>query len=234
MSDFYAKPSGGYTITGTYGTNNIKKIYDYLHAAGYNIECIIGILGNIYAESALNPWLWNGNTYDPPNRAYGLFQFYPGSDYINASGIPNHAPNKSTSIQTTGADPDDAYGQLYVMNYDTLGKWVSNCWRSYYSISDFPDLYAEKQHVVSTYGNGSTLTQTQFKAINNYTDSCFAFLMCFEGPESVSGNTIRDKYNLRLSYCSQIKPIIDNYAGITGLKNALILKKFIDKQRKLY
>lgn len=226
MSDFYAKPSGGYTISGTYGTNNIKKIYDYLHAAGYDTNCIIGILGNVYGESALNPWLWENNTYNLSN-GYGLFQYTPASEYINATSLPNHAPNLSTSIQTTGADPDDAYGQLYAFNYDSFGKWVSSCWRSYWSPTTYPDLYSKRNYIVSTYGNGSSLTQTQFKAINNYEDACFAFLACFEGPSVPN-------YSTRKNYCDQIKPIIDAYTGVTGLKNALILKKFIDKQRKIY
>lgn len=226
MSDFYAKPSGGYTISGIYGTNNIKKIYDYLHAAGYDTNCIIGILGNVYGESALNPWLWENNTYNLSN-GYGLFQYTPASEYINATSLPNHAPNLSTSIQTAGADPDDAYGQLYAFNYDTFGKWVSSCWRSYWSPTTYPDLYAKRNHIVSTYGNGSSLTQTQFKAINNYEDACFAFLACFEGPSVPN-------YSTRKNYCDQIKPIIDAYTGVTGLKNALILKKFIDKQRKIF
>ena len=226
MSDFYATPYGGYSITGTYGTNNILKIYDYLKGEGYAKNCIVGILGNIYAESALNPWHWQANTVNY-NAGYGLFQFTPASDYINATSVPDHAPNESTSIQTTGSDPDDGYGQLYCVVTDYFGKWVQNCWRYYYPISDFPDLYAERQHVISTYGNGSSLTQSQFKSINDYTDACFAFLMCYEGPANESGSTIRDKYNTRLNYCSQIKPIIDAYDGEIDL---LILKRIIDRK----
>ena len=59
---FYAKPSGGYSISSTEGTSNIIAIYEYLSAAGYSDDSIVGLLGNVYGESALNPWLWENNT----------------------------------------------------------------------------------------------------------------------------------------------------------------------------
>ena len=89
MSSFYAKPSGGYSISSTQGTNNILRIYDYLTSRGYSDAAIIGILGNVVGESALNPWLWENNTV-AYGYGYGLFQFTPASEYINASGVPNH------------------------------------------------------------------------------------------------------------------------------------------------
>ena len=105
MSSFFAKPSGGYAINSVEGTQNIKMIYEYLHARGFVDNAIVGILGNVYGESALNPWLWENNTVSYSN-GYGLFQFTPASEYINASWIPDHAPNESTSTTTAGADPD--------------------------------------------------------------------------------------------------------------------------------
>ena len=78
MSDFYAKPSGGYAIGSTQGNTNCYRTYDYLTASGYARNCIIGILGNVYGESALNPWLWENNTYNL-NNGYGLFQAKDGT-----------------------------------------------------------------------------------------------------------------------------------------------------------
>lgn len=220
MSDFYAKPNGTYMITGSYGTNNIHKIYDYLRNEGYNQNCILGMLGNIYGESGLNPWLWENNTYNV-NNGYGLFQYTPASEYINATGVPDHAPNLSTSEQTTGADPDDAKGQLYCFVTDKFGKWVSSCWRSYWSTTTYADLYAMRQNILDTYGNGSSLTMSQFKTINSYSDACFAFLACFEGPSIPN-------YYTRLGYCVQIKPILDAYVGVI---DDILFKKvfFIDR-----
>lgn len=220
MSDFYAKPSGGYLIDGSYGTNNILKIYDYLKIYGYTKNCIIGMLGNIYAESSLNPWLWENNIYNL-NNGYGLFQYTPASEYINATGVPNHAPNLSTSIQTEGADPDDAKGQLYCFITDRFGKWVSSCWRSYWSTTTYADLYDIRRNILDTYGNGSSLTLAQFKTINNYSDACFAFLACFEGPAVPN-------YYTRVGYCNLIRPIVDGHAGMI---DDILFKKvfFIDR-----
>lgn len=222
MSDFYAKPYGGYSISSVEGTNNIKKTYDYLNPLGFTKDCIVGILGNVMAESSLNPWLWENNTVNY-NNGYGLVQFTPASEYINASGIPNHAPNLSTSQQTTGADPDDAKGQLYCLANDTFGKWVSSCWRSYWSSTTYPDLYAMRTAILNTWGNGYTLTINQFKQITDYSDACFAFLACYEGP-AIPNFTTRD------NYAAQIKTILDPYVSGT---NILFLKKFIiDRQFK--
>ena len=224
MSSFYAKPSGGYGINSTGGTNNILRIYDYLHNNGYADNCIVGILGNVVAEGALNPWYWQNNTYAPtdPNTGYGLFQFTPAYEYLNATGVPNHAPNLSTSSQTAGADPDDALGQLYCLVTDKFGKWVGNCWRIYWSSSSYPDLYAKRGYILNTYGSGTYLTMSQFKTIYDYSDACFAFLACYEGPQVPN-------YLQRLGYCAQIKPIIDAYAGGSDI---LIVKKMIDNTFK--
>lgn len=223
MSIFYAKPYGGYSVSSSQGTANIKAIYDYLHANGYSKNCIIGICGNICAESSLNPWLWENNTVNY-NYGYGLLQFTPASEYINDTTVPNHAPNLSTSQQTQGADPDDALGQLYALITDRYGKWVGYCWRSYWSSSDYPALYDLRRHCLDTYGNGTTVSMSQFKAVNDYADACFIFLACYEGPAVPN-------YNTRLNYCQQVKTILDNY---DSLGNILFLKKFIiDKRRNI-
>lgn len=221
MSSFYAKPSGGYSISSLEGTNNILRVYDYLHALNYAKGAIIGILGNVVAESALNPWLWENNTVSYSN-GYGLFQFTPASEYINASWIPNHAPNESTSEALPGADPDDAFGQLYALVNDTFGKWVGYCWRSYWDPDVYPALYDLHTYILYTYGNGSTLSRSQFKDIDDYEAACFAFLACYEGPAIPNFTT-------RKNYCDQIKPIIDAYAGGEDI---VLIKKIIDNTFK--
>ena len=222
MSSFYAKPSGTYLYDSAEGTSNIYAIYNYLRSYGYNKKCVEGILGNVYAESGLNPWLWENNTYDP-SMGYGLFQFTPGSEYLNASGIPDHAPNTDTSQASPGADPDDAKGQLYCFVNDTFGKWLSTCWRSYWDPSVYPDLYTRRTNILNTWGNGSTLTMDQFKAITDYEDACFAFLACFEGPAVPN-------YTQRAYYAQEIKYILDPYHPINRYDILLMKKLFIDRQ----
>lgn len=221
---FVAQPSGGYSITSPEGTNNIYEVYNYLEPLGYDKQCVIGMLGNIAAESGLNPWRWQSDSYNLSN-GYGLVQFTPASDYINLTGIPNHAPNLSTSIQTSGSSPDDAKGQLYVFDNDTLGKWVNTCWRTYWNPSTYPDLYAKRTTILNTYGSGTTLSMAQFRTINDYQDACFAFLACYEGPAIPN-------YNDRLANAAIIKTILDPYTPGSGM-DILFLKKFIiDKQFK--
>lgn len=218
MSSFYAKPSGGYLISSTEGTANITAAYHYLSNEGYSDNAIVGILGNVVAESGLNPWRWQNDTVNYYN-GYGLFQYTPASDYIDASWIPNWAPNEDTSAEEPSADPDDALGQLYAFVNDTFGKWVGYCWRNYWDPNDYPDLYAKHNYILSTYGSGSYLTLNQFKDISDYSDSCFAFLACFEGPAVPN-------YLPRLSYCYDVKQIIDNISD----DNLLLFKRIQDIQ----
>lgn len=218
---FYAKPSGGYAINSLEGTANIKAVYDYLSPLGYSDDAITGILGNVYGESALNPWLWENNTVTY-SGGYGLFQFTPASEYINATWIPNHAPNESTSQAQPGASPDDALGQLYALVNDSFGKWVGTCWRSYWDPNDYPDLYLKRTYILNTYGNGSRISMNDFKTITDYSDATFAFLACYEGPAVPN-------YLQRLGYAYDIKQIIDDLSGF----DILFLKKFfIERQFK--
>ena len=219
---FYAKPSGGYAISSDTGKANMYAIYDYLSEEGYSDEAIIGILGNVVGESALNPWRWEGNVVNYSN-GYGLFQFTPASEYINGSGIPNHAPNLSTSSTTSGASPNDALGQLYCLVTDKFGKWRGYCWRSSWSSSDYPGLYSMHTYILNHYGSGSYLSMSQFKAMDNYEYACFAFLACYEGPAVPN-------YSTRKTYCDEIAPIIYAYGG--HRRDILLTKRIQDIQFK--
>lgn len=181
---WYAKPSGGYAISSNEGVANIAEFDTYFSAEGFTKEAIAGILGNVYAESALNPWRWQSDTVSL-SGGYGLFQFTPASGYINLSGIPNHAPNMSTTQQTTGAQASDGAAQCYVMRHDTLSKWVMSCWRPYWYINQHPTERALRQHVLDTWGNGNRITLDQFSQINDIEAATFTFLACYEGPANL-------------------------------------------------
>lgn len=86
--------------TGTYGTYygspmgaskactkaqqqvNAKYIYSYLSAKGWTINAISAILGNMQAESSINPGRWQSNNVGG-GPAYGIVQWDPYSKYIN-------------------------------------------------------------------------------------------------------------------------------------------------------
>ena len=179
---WYAKPSGGYGYNSTEGRANIEQINGILNELGFTLESQAGILGNIVAESALNPWRWQGDTVNQ-SGGYGLVQFTPARDYINnMQNVDGYGPNLSTSYQTEGARPEDGYAQILCIANDYLSKWVSYCWRDYWSTSSYPGLWAQRNRIVQQYGNGRSLTLSQFKTINNVGDATLAFLACFEGP----------------------------------------------------
>lgn len=179
MSSWSAKPSGGYNRTSTEAKNNILCARDILvNEYGYTLQAVAGIMGNAQEESGFNPWRWQSDTYNTHN-GYGLFQFTPASGYISLS---RSTPNLSTSAQTEGATAEDGANQVRVFASNTLAKWVSSCWRSYWDSSTYSEAYERSKHCLNTWGNGSSITMAQFAKCTDVDDSAFIFLACFEGP----------------------------------------------------
>ena len=183
---WHAKPSQGYAISSAEGTDNINEYYNYFISTT-NKNNIVGQLCNVFAESGLNPWRWQGDTVNL-SAGYGLYQFTEASAYINLTGIPGHSPNMSTT-EVQGGNVSDAEAQMYVFINDTLSKWGTRCWRRYWNEGDtwegaplYPDLYTKRTSILNTYGDGNSLSMAQFFNINNTEDACFAFLACYEGP----------------------------------------------------
>lgn len=175
-----AKPSGAYALESAEGIENQIEYYNYFQSIATR-DCIIGMLCNVFAESGLNPWRWQSDTVNL-SGGYGLYQFTPASGYINLTGIIGHSPNMSTSI-IDGGNISDAIAQMYVLANDTLSKWNSTCWRSYWSTITYADLYNNlRPHILNTYGDGTSLTMAQFFNINSAYDALFAFMACYEGP----------------------------------------------------
>lgn len=181
---WYAKPSGSYGINSVEGLANIWEMASCFPAA--TDEAKAAIIGNSVHEGGLNPWRWQ---YDSASSidslGYGLFQFSPGSGYIN-SGFPTIAPNLSVTSVTQGARADDGQAQCEVLGSDYMHKWVSDCWRSYWSQNGqpkYPDLWAYRQEVLNRWGSGSRITLAQFMQCQDVDAATFIFLACFEGPK---------------------------------------------------
>lgn len=174
---WYAKPRGGYNL---YSAEAITNIFNYrTEFSTWSLESVCGMLGNVQAESGFNPWRWQGDRYGT-GRGYGLFQFTPASGYIYLSGA---TPNLSVDSITTGATPEDAVRQIQAFRTNELGKWVSSCWRSYWSTSTYADLYAYRSQVLARWGNGSSISIAEFSEVTDIYDAAFIFLACFEGPQ---------------------------------------------------
>lgn len=179
---WYAKPSGAYARESDEAHNNIWEIYYLLTAAGYTVECVAGICGNMVSESGLNPWRWQ-NERVSESLGYGLFQYTPARDYLNkCTDLAGYSPNRSVTSITSGATPQDGKAQVEAFIIDRLAKWTVYVWRDYWSTSEYPALRQRCLRIRREYGNGTTLTQSQFSKIDDVDDAAFAFMACFEGP----------------------------------------------------
>lgn len=184
-----AKPSGGYALGSSESNGNIDEIWSILNSYGYTMEAAAGVLGNMHAESGINPWRWQGDTYGM-NRGYGLVQFTPASGYIQLSGT---MPNLSTSTTTAGASPDDGSRQTYCFTSNELRKWQPSAWRPYWDRNTYASLYAQRAAWLATYGNGSRITMSQFAQVTDVEAATFFMLACFEGP-AVPNQSVRYGY----------------------------------------
>lgn len=221
-AQWHAKPSGGYSQTSVEYFDNIKAFSSYFFSQLYQREAIAGMLGNIYGESGLNPWLWQGNTVNY-SLGYGLFQFTPASQYFSdASGVPNFAPNTSVTEQVAGASPNDAIAQMYCIQTDLLGKWNSSCWRSYWDATQYASLYALRTRVLNEWGNGTSISLAQFSQMTDLDLATFAFLACYEGPAVPN-------YDTRYQYAVDMYPYVtDDWNG--GSKKKMPLYMFLRRR----
>lgn len=229
-SIWYAKPSDGYTASSPEGTSNIRAFYDYLYGEGFAYGAVVGMLCNVAAESSYNPWIWEGNEYGL-TRGYGLFQFTPASAYLLAQNVPHKAPNLSTTMQTAGSSPDDAMGQLYCFVNDTLGKWNDTCWRPYWDPAHLPDYYSRCMNILALYGQNGHLSMDDFKIINDIRDASDAFLACYEGPREDNVHP-DDRYANHVAIEAALEGYVPVPPGPGSLTDILLLKHFIDKNRK--
>jgi hypothetical protein len=62
---------------------NAKYIYSYLINEGWTINAISGMLGNIEAESTMNPGRWQNDNVGVSSLGYGLVQWTPSTKYID-------------------------------------------------------------------------------------------------------------------------------------------------------
>lgn len=57
----------------------LYQILHYIH--GWSLNAVAGMLGNIQAESAMNPGRWEGDNVGTYSRGYGLVQWTPATKY---------------------------------------------------------------------------------------------------------------------------------------------------------
>ena len=64
---------------------NARYIYSFLSNAGWSLNAISAILGNMQAESSINPGRWESEDVLNMSKGYGLVQWTPASKYIEWS-----------------------------------------------------------------------------------------------------------------------------------------------------
>lgn len=79
--------SGTSTLTSAQMYANAKYVLKYLVNKGFSKNAACGILGNFYAESKINPGIWEGGHLDSPRGGYGLAQWT--STNYNTTKIPS-------------------------------------------------------------------------------------------------------------------------------------------------
>lgn len=62
---------------------NAIYICSFFLNQGWSINAIAGTLGNMQAESSLNPGIWQSNNIGNTSGGYGLVQWTPASNYFN-------------------------------------------------------------------------------------------------------------------------------------------------------
>lgn len=62
---------------------NAEYIFSFLTGAGWSANAIAAMLGNMQAESSLNPGRWQSDNVGNKSSGYGLVQWTPSTNYTN-------------------------------------------------------------------------------------------------------------------------------------------------------
>lgn len=73
---------GNYYLNEKEMENNAFIVYSILYYKGWSVQAIAGLLGNMEAESTINPAIWQ-NLNPNPSFGYGLVQWTPSTNYTD-------------------------------------------------------------------------------------------------------------------------------------------------------
>lgn len=154
---WHTKRTGGYLYTSDEAKDNSVMIYNILHARGWTVEAVAGLLGNVSSESGFNPWRWQGdnvlNSYDDITtqnaHAYGLCQFDPAGKYINYAGsYAGYGPNFNDRV---GRVTDGQAQMLFINDH-----------ADYYPTTAYPLSYAQYKAVTISEHDMAWITHAWF------------------------------------------------------------------------
>lgn len=101
------------TVLDEYGpemTGNAYMVYQFFSSIGFSYAAIAGLLGNMQAESGINPGRWQDGT----GPGYGLVQWDPASKYRNwatSQGIDMNDDDQNGDGQCTYVNMGEQVGQ---------------------------------------------------------------------------------------------------------------------------
>lgn len=116
--------SGNYELTLAEMQNNVDMIHAFFRAQGWTDNAISGMLGNMQAESTINPGRWESGVVNPDRNGFGLVQWTPGSTMINWA-------------ESQGLQPDNGTAQCRRIIYEL------NSGIQYYPTTNFPLTFKE-------------------------------------------------------------------------------------------
>lgn len=93
--------------------NNATIICNLLIRQGWSTTAIAALLGNMQAESSINPGVWENYDSSDPNNGFGLVQWTPSTNYTNWATSQGYAI-------------DDGDGQMVWILTETVnsGQWI--------------------------------------------------------------------------------------------------------------
>ena len=94
-------------------TNNADIIKSFLIERGWTLNAICGILGNMQAESTINPAIWQNLDAGNMSVGFGLVQWTPATNFTNWA-------------DENGFNREDGYAQLKWIDEETerFGQWI--------------------------------------------------------------------------------------------------------------
>lgn len=198
MAEWYAKVEGYYDRTSVEAENNATMIYATLHALGWSLDAICGLLGSVDNESKYNPWLWQGNkiplksevttdtSLEGKGQAYGLLQFDPPGQYIIRAkpyNIPGYGPSFLDSLDSERSKFDGQAQLQYVHLVETTG---SSSIRNYFINTKYARVYDITYSQYITNAKGMSVA-----------DLASAWLFNYERPASLSDEINSGEQNRR-------------------------------------
>lgn len=106
---------------------NARYIYNYLTNKGWRKNAILAMLGNMEAESNINPGHWQ-NEYKDPSNGYGLVQWTPSTKYTNWLG---------STDESKMCDIDKQLNRIIHESEKNL-QWIKGKYSPEMKFSEFP------------------------------------------------------------------------------------------------